>query len=298
MARKLFVKHILQKIFLEDWALKLVALAITFGLWFGVTGLSTPTTRRISVPLNLSISSNAQVTSSPQKEIEIEISGDKRRIEEIDRSGLSASVDLTEFVMGELVVDLSPKTVSVQLPPGVKLVDVTPGRIAVTLENVEERELEVKANVVGVPAAGHEVYGITILPARIRVRGPASVVRSLESIQTAAIDIAGKKENVNMRQMTVPSSDPQATVIDSVVDVLIRIGEKRIERSYSVPVTGGQGRIGSFSLVGEPSVVTKIRPDELRVEAFLSNSGEEAHRVVLPPDVANLVEVRRLRVTP
>src|SRR5256885_16956527 len=34
--RRLFFRHIVRKIFLEDWAMKLVALLITFGLWFGV----------------------------------------------------------------------------------------------------------------------------------------------------------------------------------------------------------------------------------------------------------------------
>ena len=43
----LFLKHVARKVFLEDWTTKLVALAITLALWVGVTGLSTPTTRRI-----------------------------------------------------------------------------------------------------------------------------------------------------------------------------------------------------------------------------------------------------------
>src|SRR5678816_2154323 len=101
MARKLFAKHIFRKIFLEDWALKLLALVITFGLWFIVTGLSTPTTKRLTVPLVLSISSNAQVVNAPLQEVDIEISGDKRKIEQINRSELSATVDLTDTQPGD-----------------------------------------------------------------------------------------------------------------------------------------------------------------------------------------------------
>ena len=51
---RLFVKHIARKIFLEDWPMKVVALVITLALWLGVTGLSTPTTQRLTgVPLSL-----------------------------------------------------------------------------------------------------------------------------------------------------------------------------------------------------------------------------------------------------
>ena len=39
MAAALWAKHVIKKLFLEDWALKLIALTITLGLWFGVTGL-------------------------------------------------------------------------------------------------------------------------------------------------------------------------------------------------------------------------------------------------------------------
>ena len=34
---QLFFKHILRKVFLEDWVLKLTALLITFALWYGVS---------------------------------------------------------------------------------------------------------------------------------------------------------------------------------------------------------------------------------------------------------------------
>ena len=63
--RKIFLRHIVRKIFFEDWALKLTALVITLGLWFGVTGLSKPTTKRLTVPLVPSIQNNTEITNSP-----------------------------------------------------------------------------------------------------------------------------------------------------------------------------------------------------------------------------------------
>src|SRR5437868_2718009 len=92
----LFLKHIVRKIFFEDWLTKLVALAVTLALWLGVTGLSTPTTTRLTgIPLSLRISSDTEIMNAPVAEIDVTISGDNRKIAQINKTGLGASVDLT-----------------------------------------------------------------------------------------------------------------------------------------------------------------------------------------------------------
>ena len=74
---KLFSKHIVRKIFHEDWAMKLLALVITLGLWFGVTVLSKgkQASDRFTVPLNFRVLDNAAVTNSPVQEVEIRVRG-------------------------------------------------------------------------------------------------------------------------------------------------------------------------------------------------------------------------------
>src|SRR6476620_6278672 len=150
------LKQIARKIFLEDWVMKLIALLITLALWLGVTGLSTPTTKRFTVPLNFNLSNNADITNEPIQEVDIVLSGDKRKIEQINRAELMATVDLTDLAAGDRVLSLTPETVSVQRPLGVKLDEIQPSRIAVRLETVEEKDVEVKAATTGEPASGFE----------------------------------------------------------------------------------------------------------------------------------------------
>jgi hypothetical protein len=295
-ARKLFFRHILRKIFLEDWALKLLALIITFALWLGVTGLSTPTKSRINVPLNLSVSSDAQLTNVPQQQVEIEISGDKRKIDQIARGELTAFVDLTEMKPGDWVVSLSPETVFVPLPQGVKLVDVVPGRIGINIEAVEEKELEVKAETTGNVTTGFEIYNSTVLPSRIRVRGPASVMRLLEYVQTERIDIDGKKEAFTARQVAITSPNPKAAVLNTVADVVFRIGEKRIERTFSLPIQGMPGKTASFVAYGPRSLLSRAQADGFKIEIYLDDQGEETPRVILPDELRDTVEIRKLKV--
>lgn len=293
---KLFAKHILRKAFLEDWALKLTALGITLALWLGVTGLSTPATRRITVPLYLYVASNAQVVNQPPQEVEVELSGDKRKVEQLNRGELVASVDLSDTPAGERVVSLSPQNVYMELPQGVKLIDVAPSRIAVTIEKVEEREVEVRVETTGTPAAGYEVYSTTALPPRIRVRGPESIVRMVEYVKTEKISIAGKTDDLTVRQVPVAASDPKAAVLNTFVDVVYKIGERRIDRPVTVPMPGVAGKTVSFILYGPRSVVNRIAAGDIRVEMSLNSDGEETPSVILPEDVRSSVEVRRVRI--
>ncbi|MFN0278860.1 MAG: YbbR-like domain-containing protein [Pyrinomonadaceae bacterium] len=290
MTGNLWTKHVVRKVFLEDWGLKLIALAITLGLWFGVTGLSTPTTKRFTIPLNLDISSNAQIVNSPLQEIEIEVSGDKRKVEAVNRSEMAASLDLTDVAPGERVVLLSPESVFVALPQGVKLVEVAPSRIAVNLEAVEEEDFEVKTVTAGEPAAGYEVYTSSSVPPSVRVRGPASIVQMLEFVQTDKINLTGKKDDFTAKQVPVVAPNPKAAVLNTFVDVVFKIGEKRIERTFTV--TGTSGKTATFTIYAPRTLLTRTKPEAFKVEI----NGEGEPQVTLPPELIDFAEIRKLKL--
>ena len=290
------LKQVARKIFLEDWVMKLIALLITLALWLGVTGLSTPTTKRFTVPLNFNLSNNADITNEPIQEVDIVLSGDKRKIEQINRAELMATVDLTDVAAGDRVLSLTPETVSVPRPLGIKLDEIQPGRIAVRIESVEEKDVEVKAATTGEPASGYEVYAETINPPKVRVRGPASSVRTLDQVLTEVIDLAGSQQDIVKRQVPVGVSNAKKTaVLNTVVDVSIRIGEKRVERRFALTVSGK--RVG-FVLFGPRSIVEHIRSEELKADIYKAESGEESARIILPESLQDRVEIRNVRVSP
>lgn len=291
-SRQLILSHLVRKIFLEDWGLKVVALLITLALWFGITGLSTPTTKRLTVPLNLGIASNAQIVNSPPPDVEIEITGDKTTIGQINRAEISAFIDLTDTAAGNWVVPLSPDNVFVALPQGVKLAEVAPTRIVVNIEAVEEKDLEVRAATVGRPPTGFEVYLVVGLPQRITVRGPSSIIKNLDEIATSPIDLTGHAQDFTARQIAVNTPDPKVVVLNPIVDVAFRIGERRIEREFSITVSGESGKTVSFTLFGPRSLVAKLRSEEIRAEMYLDGDGELTPRVILPPVIADRVEIR------
>ncbi len=294
--RKLLLRQIVRKIFLEDWALKLVALVITLGLWFGVTGLSTPSTKRFTVQLTPNVANNIEITNNAISEVEIVVSGDERKLKTLTGTGLVAALDLTSTQPGDRVISLTPENVSVDLPLGVKLDEIQPSRIAVRLEAVQELELPVKADIEGKPADGFEVYGETVLPQRVKVRGPASFMKTLDFVLTDKISIEGRTEDFTAKQVPLGVSNPKATVFNTVVDVALRIGEKRSVQTYNVTqTTAGQAKRYIVALFAARSVLPKIRAADIKVEIVKNADGDDVPQVVLPPEFASLVEIRSVK---
>jgi YbbR domain-containing protein len=287
----LWPRHILRKIFLEDWVMKLVALAITLALWLGVTGLSIPATQRLtSVPLTLRFSNNIEVTNSPIQEVDLVVTGDKRKLAQINKNDLIVSMDVSDVMPGDRVISLSQETVAVSLPTGVKLDEIQPSRIAIRIEAVEEKDIAVKAETNGDVPEGYELYSETTSPQKVRVRGPATFIRSLSSVSTERIDLSNRVADFTAKQVPVSVSNPKAAVLETVVDVAFRIGEKRIERVYSVPLDGGKR--ASVVLFGGKSLFENVRTENLRVEL----DGNNEPQVILPPALDGKVEIRSVKL--
>ncbi|MGC2235617.1 MAG: CdaR family protein [Pyrinomonadaceae bacterium] len=319
--RKIFFSRLFRKIFLEDWLMKLVALIITLALWFGVT----PSTRRLqNIPLNIRVSNNIEVTNLPVTKVDIVVTGDKRKIDALNSRDLVVSLDLTDVQpeidrviapgindlvisldwtgvqAGDRTVQIMPGNVRVELPSGVKLEEVQPNKIPVKLETVEEREIPVTVEIKeGSVAEGFEVYGEPIvLPPKVRVRGPSSFIKKLNSISTEKINIDGRRTDFTAQQVSL-NVDQKATLLDTVVDVAFRIGEKRIERLFLVSVQTKEGvKKVKVILYGARSLLEGVTSENLRVEFVKTESGDSKPRVILPAELDGKVEIREPKNNP
>ena len=294
----LFFKHIIRKVFFEDWLTKLVALGVTLALWLGVTGLSTPTTTRLTgVPLSLRVSSDTEIMNAPISEIDVIVSGDNRKIAQINKNNLVASVDLTPILPGERVVQLTPANVELELPLGVRLDEITPGRMAVRLEAVEEKEFPVQVQTSGRLPEGFEVYSQAANPARVRVRGPVSLTKSIGEIATEKIDLSEHRADFTAKQAALISPHQKITLLETnAVDVNFRIGERRIERLFVVPLPDASGRRVSVVLYGPLTLLRDLKSNELQASITKNDAGVDTPQVTLPTELANVVEIRRSRL--
>lgn len=304
--QRLFVERWFRRIFLEDWLMKLVALVITLALWLGVSGLRAPITTRLNdIVLQPRISNSLEITNSPVTEVALVVTGDRRKIDQIKPENLIVSLDLTSFDPGDRIVQLTPENVNVELPTGVRLDEIQPNKIAVKLETVAEREIPVKAEIEGSVGDGFEIYSEAVAPAKVRVRGPSSYIKSLDFVPTEPINLENRESDLAAQQVPLNLSNPKATVLDTAVNVFFRIGEKRAERLFVVPVTIAAetdavnpkaSKKATVVLFGARSIIENIRPENLRVEMIETETGEDSPQLILPIELQGQVEIRKLKI--
>lgn len=291
-------QRLIQQIFLDDWLMKLIALTITLALWFGVTGSRTSANERLEdVSLKLRVSNDMEITNSHVQEVDLVINGDTRKIDQIKKEDLVVSLDLVNIPAGERIADLTPDTVNVELPTGIKLVDIQPGRIPIKLEMVEKREIPVKAITTNEVAEGFEIYGEpAVVPNKVLVRGPASYVNAIDFISTEKIDLNGRDGDFTAQQVPLNISNSKISIVDETsVDVFFKIGEKRIEKLYLVPVKNLEDskRKEKVILYGPKALLNSLTPDDFQIEqASFGSDDRLALRLILPAELQGKVVVR------
>lgn len=290
----------LHDLLFADWGLKLLALTITLGLWFAVTGQRVPTTAPLrDVRLFFVLPPDMEISNEPRDKVDLTLRGSKRVLDAIRSVDVSLSYDASSYRQGERVVRLSPNNITLQLPEGVSPEGVTieriePGSVPLRLERRIERELEVKPDIVGKPPEGYEFLEAQAIPARVRVRGPESHVNALEGAPTETILLEGRTETFTAPQTAIDIEDRKIVALDAVVDVLVKISEtqatKRLGGVAARAADGSNSQL-SVEVRGARSVIERLRAADLSIVFDAAADSTTRPRLVLPANLEGRVEL-------
>ncbi len=295
------VERWVRKVLVEDWRLKLLALAITLVMWFAVTGENKPVTIRTGVQLNFIHPDNLDISNDPPRSVDVLLTGSRPNLESISTLDRVATVDVSDQLPGERVIRLSLDRVNIKLPDGVKIESFQPSTISIRLEPRRERSLEVEARMEGKPADGYEVYGIKPVQNTVRIRGPASRVDSLQKAATETISIEGQKESFTAFAVAINIPDQKVDVLDAIVDVRIEMGERRAEKSFggvaarSVTGAGVRPATANVTVVGPASAIAQLRQEDVKVVVDVATSGASVARLELPAAVKDRIKLLSIR---
>jgi YbbR domain-containing protein len=217
-----------RKILIEDWGLKVLAVAITAVLWFAVTGQNQPKTLRVpGVQLNFLKQTGFEISNEPPGNIEVILMGSPDNLKDIGSASLVATVDVSDQRPGERVVRLSPDRVKMDLPPGVKIQGFQPSTIPIRLEPSREAQVTVEIKFEGKLPEGYEVASFSTSPAQIRVSGPSDHINALRKVTTETVWLDGKTESFSLQNVAINIADPKIDILDPTVNVHVEIAEKR-----------------------------------------------------------------------
>ena len=167
-------------------ALALVSLVAAVGLWIAVTEAENP--RRIAVfggaievkPVN--VPEGLAVARIDKSAVTLRISAADDTFRELTTADFVAEIDLSG------VRETSDQVVIARVVgrDDVKIVEVSPSIVSVTLEPEATKQVPVRANRIGAPPQGYSVTTVAANPETVRVRGATSLVQLVDS---AAADI-------------------------------------------------------------------------------------------------------------
>jgi YbbR domain-containing protein len=264
------VEKLLRRIFIEDWSLKLLSLAIAIVLWLLVTGQNQPVTAHVNVQLNFIRPPALEISNDPPHTVDVMLTGSRSKLDDLTSLDLVATIDISDQRSGERVLRLADKA-QIALPQGIKVDGFQPSAIPIRLEEIVDRQIAVEPKLEGKPDEGFEVYSVYPNKGSVSVRGPASRVNALQKIATESVWLAGHKESFTAKNVALDVPDPKVDLLDPMVNVSVDIGERRIEKTVSgVAVTTAKGdkvqpATTSVTLLGAASFLQTLKPEELKI---------------------------------
>ena len=287
--------RLVRRIFVEDWSLKLLSLAIALVLWLLVTGQNQPVTAHVSVQLNFIRPPALEISNDPPRAVDVMLTGSRNKLDDLTTLDLVATVDISEQRAGERVLRLADKAV-ISLPQGVKVDGFQPSAIPIRLEPIIERQVPIEPKLEGKVADGYEVYGVRPNKGSVTLRGPESRVIALPKVVTETVWLGGHKESFTAPNVAIDVPDPKVDLLDPVVNVEVEIGERRVEKSVAgVVVTAADGgRVqpasASVTVLGPASMVDSLKAEDLKV--VIDGNGP---RLQLPPALDGKVSMKSIQ---
>jgi YbbR domain-containing protein len=185
------MNRLIRNYLLRNWELKLLALFLAFVLWLSlIPEERTFSEKTVTVSLEtLNTPAGMELVQKPEANIDVTIRASNSMIDAITASNVFAKLDLGKASVFQQEYPLNESMISI--PPGGRVVRISPNKVRLKLERMREMLLEVAPAVIGEPKEGHRVAKIELSPARVLVQGPESKLREKDKVTTSPINVSG-----------------------------------------------------------------------------------------------------------
>ncbi len=216
----------IRKLLFDNWGIKLLSIGLSLTLWFYVTSKGKAEIT-LTIPIELrNTPQNMAAVGDVTGSLEVRVQGQERDLRDITiGKKIFCIADLSMTKVGENVVRISPD--DIRRPAGISVTYMSLSEINVKLEPLLRKTFRLRPILYGSPAAGFRTAKIAVSPPRITVEGPASIMQTLESLQTMPIDIQGERETMTV-EPKIDYRGMQVKIIEN--NILIRISFERIRK--------------------------------------------------------------------
>ncbi|HTZ95761.1 MAG TPA: CdaR family protein [Terriglobales bacterium] len=179
----------LRKYVLNNFGLKMISLALAFGLWLAiqrepVAEVAVDTAIEFhNVPANLEISSE----NIPKAQVRLR--GPERVVRRLQVSDVYGEINLEGVKPGERTYDLTAR--EIHRPQELEVVQVVPSEVHLAFDSRMTKEVPVQPRITGTFATGYKIGQVLVSPSTVTITGPKKHVEAVDAATTDPIDVTG-----------------------------------------------------------------------------------------------------------
>jgi YbbR domain-containing protein len=216
--------------FFKNLGKKILAIAIAIALWF-VANIEHDIEKSIPIGVNyVNLSPELVIVNKPPEKLNVRIRGPRTQLSSLSTRDIVFTLDLANVSPG--ISRFEIQTDQIKTPRGVLVTGISPAEIEIEVDKLKQKEVSVKP-VVGLPDDGYEIVGKPrVVPSKVEVKGPKSIVSKIESVSTDLVSATGVKTTFTT-QVPLRVPHPLVKIIgDEIVQVTVTIKEIRVVKEF------------------------------------------------------------------
>ncbi len=232
-------KHLAKSLVSHFW-LKIGSLLLATLIWFSVRSQSRSDRTFVGIPCDIrNIPRNLEIVERGDELLRVVVQGPQNLVASLRDENISISVDLPDDIRsGDITLELAPNNVQLPYARQLSVLQISPETITIRLEELVSKFVKIQPYIRGAVADGFELGVWEIIPSLTQIRGPTSIVESLETVMTEPIDVTGLSMTFNQRVAVRPAEKLISVIEPAQVTATIRINEKLTEIEFSeVPLS-------------------------------------------------------------
>lgn len=283
---------------LKNLHMKVVALLLTLALYLWVS-VDREVERVRYVPVRYSVPEQSVLVNHPPGKAGITIRGKWSDLSRLEPAQLNMiRVQITSEMGARGSLSLSPDMV--ELPPGLRAVDIQPSSISFRLAERRTKMVSIQPKLVGEPPDGYRIDQVTVTPQKVNLSGPAESLTDITAVSTEPIIVDGHTQSFETT-VFLRLDDPLVEYhLEKPVSVVIPIATRQVERDFTglaveavnadlAQVLSIKPERVSLRLRGPKAVMDALDPDQLLASVDLSGqSAANAHTVEREVQVRNI----------
>jgi YbbR domain-containing protein len=189
---------------LSRHTLKFISVFFAITLWFYVLN-SAPIVIEKKIPLNFKLPKGMAISNLIDSEVTVKLKGSRVFMRNIFQQNNFIFLNLTKFILNkkkkEIDVKLSPADVPV--PFGVEVLEISPKNLNIRLEKLAKKTVPIIPTLIGEVGTEFKLIKESLIPDKLEIEGPRSLVKEIKSISTTAIDISSLQKSGELKVAAV-----------------------------------------------------------------------------------------------